>query len=525
MPVLPKPISVLRATWQTARMARRLERTNTAVPAQAETLTKLLEQIANSTYGRDLGISATMNYAEFRSRVPIRDYDQLEPYFRRIKRGEPNVLWPGHTLWFTESAGTTAKPKWLPVTEALADHFSTTAAAAMLYYTARVGDAGIFRGRRLCLAPFPRLNVIPPPELSGRSAPPDPLAVTPSGGWGYDPEDIEESRKDPKELSARIDAMVGRAIHQDVTLISGLPNWLLGFLEAVRDHAHSQKLAAPTLKQLWAKLEGLVHFGIPVAPFYDELRRLAGASVNFHEVYFAAEAFIAAQDGHAGLGLRLIEESGIFFEFLPLAEFNESLPLTLGAKALSLQEVKTEEDYVVLITTPAGLCRYVLGDVIRFVTLEPPRLTYVGRTKLRIDAFDEGVMEKPITDALVTVCQRHGWTITNFHVAPLFNNTLTGQQRGRHEWWVELRPGTAETPTGPILAPQLDAELQVRSAGYALKRKTVLEAPVVRLVMPGFFSHWMNLHDKRGRHQKMPRCRSDREIADELSAVACFNED
>lgn len=506
-------------------MARRLERANTAVPAQAETLTTLLEQIANSTYGRDLGITAAMNYEQFRSRVPVRDYEQLEPYLRRIKRGEPNVLWPGHTQWFTETAGTTGTPKWLPVTDALAEHLSTTAGDAMLYYTARVGDAGIFRGRRLCLAPFPRLNVIPPPELSGRAAPRDPLGVTPSGGWGYDPEDLEESRNDPKEPSARVDAMVGRAIRQDVTLLSGVPNWLLAFVEAVRDHAQTQKIAATTLKHLWPKLEGLVHYGIPVSPFYDELRRLAGSSVNFHEVYFAAEAFIAAQDGHAGLGLRLMEQSGVFFEFLPLAEFNASLPLSLGSKALSLQEARTDEDYVILLTTPAGLCRYVLSDIVRFTTLEPPRLIHVGRTNLSLAAFDEGVTEKAITDTLVAVCQRHGWTITNFHVAPLFNNSLTGQQRGRHEWWVELRPGTAETPTGPILAPQLDAELQMRSAGYAAKRKTILEAPVVRLVMPGFFSHWMNLQDKRGGHQKMPRCRSDRLIADEFSAVACFNED
>jgi hypothetical protein len=247
--------------------------------------------------------------------------------------------------------------------------------------------------------------------------------------------------------------------------------------------------------------------------------------VAFHEVYFAAEAFIAVQDGHSGAGLRLLGDNGLFFEFLPLADYNETLPLSLGAKALSLQEVRVEEDYVLLVTTPAGLCRYVLGDIVRFVSLEPPRILCVGRPKMRLSAFDENVIERDLTDALVAVCQHHNWTITNFHVAPLFNNTLTGGLRGRHEWWVELKPGTAETPTGPILAQDLDVDLQARNSTYALRRKTTLEAPVVRLVMPGFFSDWMERQGKSSGHQKMPRCRNDRIVADEFSAVALFNAD
>jgi hypothetical protein len=167
--------------------------------------------------------------------------------------------------------------------------------------------------------------------------------------------------------------------------------------------------------------------------------------------------------------------------------------------------------------------RYVIGDVVRFISTEPPRLIYVGRTKLQLSAFGEHVIEKEVTDALLAVCSRHQWTIVNFHVAPIFANTLTGQTRGRHEWWIELRPGTVATPIGPQIAAEIDAELQKLNDDYAAKRRGGgLDAPVVRLVMPGVFKHWLEFQGKWGGQHKMPRCRSDRVIADGLAQVTNF---
>ena len=527
MPVLPKPINLLRATWQTARMARRLRQRSRAVPAQAETFSRLMEKIAVTTYGGDLGITADMNYAQFRARVPIRNHDQLEPYLRRIKRGEPNVLWPGHCIGHTETSGTTGPAKWLPVTADLRTHFERAAHDALLHYTARVGHARVFRGRQLFLAPALDYAPIVPPELSGRPPPEgtrNPFRV--EAGWATkDSPDLVASPVRNPDVIPPTAELAQRALHQNITLLGGLPNWLLAFAANLRKCASTENKTVSSLREVWPDFECIVHHGIPIGPFQDELREAVGMSVAFHEIYFAAESFIAVQDGHSGAGLRLLGDNGVFFEFLPLADYNETLPLSLGAKAMSLQEVRVEEDYVLLVTTPAGLCRYVLGDIVRFVSLEPPRLLCVGRPRMRLSAFDENVIERDLTDALVTVCQNHNWKITNFHVAPLFNNTLTGGLRGRHEWWVELKPGTAETPTGPILANHLDEDLQARNSSYALKRKTTLEAPVVRLVMPGFFAHWMEKQGKTGGHQKMLRCRNDRMIADEFSALACFNAD
>jgi hypothetical protein len=265
---------------------------------------------------------------------------------------------------------------------------------------------------------------------------------------------------------------------------------------------------------------------VPLGPFEAELRRAFGPTVNFHEVYPASEGFIAVQDAGAAEGLRLLADAGLFFEFLPMRDFDEARLASLGPKAVPLEGVRPWEDYALLLTTPAGLCRYVLGDVVRFVSTEPARLIYVGRTRLQLSAFGEHVIEKELTDSLLAVCSRHGWSITNFHVAPLFVDSTAGQNRGRHEWWIELGSPTVEASAGAALARELDAEVMARNADYDAKRKGGgLEPPVVRLVAPGGFEHWLRHCGKWGGQNKTPRCRSDRAIADELMQLTRFKPD
>jgi hypothetical protein len=199
---------------------------------------------------------------------------------------------------------------------------------------------------------------------------------------------------------------------------------------------------------------------------------------------------------------------------------------TLGNKAVPIWGVRAGVDYALVLTTPAGLARYVTGDVVRFISTEPARIVYVGRTKLQLSAFGENVTERDLTEVLLAVCRRNGWTIVNFHVAPLFASSITGRSLGRHEWWVELKPGTVLTPTGPIMAPELDMGLKHMNDDYETKRNNGgMEAPFVRLVMPGVFEQWMNHHGKWGGQNKMPRCRNDRLIADELGRALQFAKD
>jgi len=304
-------------------------------------------------------------------------------------------------------------------------------------------------------------------------------------------------------------------------VLAGIPSWLLILAETLRAHAQDNGRSFTRLRELWPNLECLIHGGVPIAPFAGELRQALGPGVHFHEVYPASEGFIAAQDADSAHGLRLMTGSGLFFEFLPMNVFDESRLEQLGQYAVPLADVRQGIDYALLLTTPAGLCRYVIGDVVRFISTEPPRLIYVGRTKLQLSAFGEHVIEKELTDALTTVCAQHCWPVVNFHVAPVFVSTEEGRQRGRHEWWIEIKPGSEETPSAPVLGDELDAELQLLNEDYEAKRQGGgLEPPVVRLVPSGFFAQWLSLNGKWGGQNKMPRCRSDRTIADDFARMA-----
>jgi hypothetical protein len=529
MPALPKSLFYLGADFLTARTARKLRQVKKSGPAQNRTWRRLVAKLSATSYGRKAGIEPRMDYSAFRGRVPPQTYEKFAPYIERMKRGEADVLWPGQCAFYAVSSGTTAgRTKYLPITDEMFAHFRQAGLDSLLFYTSRMGQAGIFRGRHLFLGGSTTLALLPESDpfmayggdLSG-------IAALNLPGW------VEKHLYEPgtqiaqlADWPAKIDAIVERTWNLDIRMLAGIPSWILILAEQLRLRVDTGRVRLAHLQALWPNLECLVHGGVPITPFADELRAVLGPTVNFHEVYPASEAFIAAQDADSILGLRLMTDAGIFFEFLPMKEFDEATLSNLGTKAVPLEEVRTGVDYALLLTTPAGLSRYVIGDVVRFTSTEPPRLLYVGRTKLQLSAFGEHVIEKEVTDVLLGVCQRHGWQIVNFHVAPMFVNSLTGQKRGRHEWWVELKSGTVETPTGPAMATELDAELQRINDDYEAKRKGGgLEMPVVRLVIPGVFEHWMRQKGKWGGQNKMPRCRSDREVADELASLTKFTAD
>jgi len=404
-------------------------------------------------------------------------------------------------------------------------HFLQAARDSLLYYMARVGHTDVLRGRHVLLGGSTVLTRID--ETRADSAYTGVLSGIAAGKmprWArkhfYEPgEEIAKMIDWP----AKIEAIAKRTRSRDITLIGGLPSWVLMLAEAVRREAADGKASSVPLKDIWPHLECFVHGGVPVAPYLGELRTVLGPKVVFHEIYPASEGFIAAQDADAASGLRLMTGGGLYFEFLPMTVFDEGNLANLGPRAVPIEGVETGVDYALLLTTPAGLCRYIIGDVVRFVSTRPPRLIYVGRTRLQLSAFGEHVIEKELTDTLLAVCQRHGWSIVNFHVAPVLASTLTGQTRGCHEWWIELKVPMVETPTANVMSPELDVELTHRNSGYAAKRKgRGLEPPSVRLVMPGVFEQWMKKNGHWGGQNKMPRCRSDRLIADQLAELSRF---
>ncbi|MBI5689730.1 MAG: GH3 auxin-responsive promoter family protein [Verrucomicrobia bacterium] len=526
MPVWPKSFYTIRADLHTAAMARRLRRPSTGVAAQETAWQALRDQLAATSYWKSAGVERGMTYAQFRTRVAPRDHASLAPAVARMTAGDKDVLWPGECVLFAQSAGTTSgRRRLMPATEALLAHYRAAGHAALLHYTARVGHAGVFRGRHLlvggCARLVPLKDGAPTPRFAGDASG---LAELSLPAWVerhlYEPGLAVAQTDDWPE---RLERMAQRTRGRDLSLIAGLPEGLLQLAHAVQDAGAGPKHRVLNLEAVWPNLECCVHTGSLLAPYHEELRALLGPSVAFQEVLAATEGILAAQDGEPGAGLRLFTDVGIFFEFLPRAEYDGGRLESLGPRLLPLAEVKSGAEYVVFVTTPGGLARIPLGDVVRFLSVQPPRVVWVGRTDLQLSPFGERLSEVQVTRALVAVCERQKWSIVNFHVAPLGGGDLTGHAHGRHEWWIELRPGTVATPTGPQMAQQLDAELLAISEDYAARRRDgSLDAPLVRLVMPGVFAHWLRYRQQWGGLHKVPRCRSDRLLADELSQVTNF---
>jgi hypothetical protein len=527
MPVLPKSLVSIGAGFLAARAATRLAGDRNDGAAQEAVFKSLIPHLAQGYVWTEAGIEAGMTYEDFRARVPLQTYDDLSRHIDSMKEGAEDVLWPGRCPLFAVTSGTTSDaPKYIPVTDVMLAHFRRASLDSILWFAARHKKTRVFKGRHLLL---------------GGSIPLAPLvAADPGGPSAGDlsgivaanlPPWAERHYLEPDAGTARIAkwedklaAIADRTAPLDISLLGGMPGWVFEFVEVLRERG-ALGPDSP-LEELWPNLECLVHGGVPASPYLEELDLVLGSGVKFHEVYPSSEGFIAAQDSEASEGLRVMADAGIFFEFLPMADYDETRLHLLGPKAVPLSGVSAGVNYAVILTTPAGLARYVLGDVVRFVSTQPARLNYVGRTKLDLNAFGERVIEKEITDALLSVCRHNGWTVVSFHVAPLFSSSAIGRVAGRHEWWIELRAGTVLTPTGPIIAPELDTELRRLNKEYDAKRRSgVIEAPYVRLVMPGVFAHWMRHHGKWGGQNKMPRCRCDRIIADELGSALQFAKD
>ncbi len=514
--MLPKPLIRLGVNLLTRRTHAKLHARGTAIPSQEKTYKTLIAQLARGSFPRADGITPNLPYETFRATVPLRTYEGFTAPIEQMKRGAADVLLPGRCAHYAVSSGTTAgRTKYLPITDGMFRHFSRAGLDSLLYYTARTGHNRVFRGKHLFLGGATTLTPI------AEAKPFDAVAGDLSGLTALKmPAWVDQHIYEPGQTIAQLSdwpeklrAIAARTATRDITLVAGIPSWLLILAETLR--THTGKPADAPLNQIWPHLECCIHGGVPIAPFIDELRAAFGPQINFHEVYPASEGFIATQDADASAGLRLMTDVGLFYEFLPLRDYDESNLASLGPKAVPLSGVQPGIDYALVMTTPAGLYRYVIGDVVRFTSIEPPRLVYAGRTKLQLSAFGEHVIEKELTDALALICNQNNLTLSNFHVAPIFADTARGQTRGRHHWIIELKNETS--PPAETLAAQLDAELIRLNDDYEAKRKGGgLEPPLITLVAAGTFEKWLRSKNKWGGQNKTPRCRSDREIADQL---------
>lgn len=524
MTLVPRFLVNLWTGLKVARFARQQKALGRGGVVQQKTFEQRLAELAGTEFGKLHGLGADTTYEHFRDSVPLRTHDWFEPFILRMAAGESDLLVRGKCPYFVETAGAGgAAPKLLPVPEAMLAHFRAGLQSALFLYAHRAKDAGVFVGRHLQVGASTQLRPgkggtygtsfdgilalsLAPWAQKNLRSPPAPVAEMPEDG-------------------DKIDAIAKAMLRRDVTLVTGTPGLVCALSLAAREMASVGKQRMTHLQAVWPNLECFMHTGAPLGLFGDALRATLGPSVKFHELYAAGEGIFAAQDDGSPTALRVLADAGIFFEFLPHAAYHEASLAKAGPQCVRLDEVQVNVPYVPVITTPAGLVRYVTGDIVRFVTVDPPRLQFVGRTALQLNSCGERITEREALETLQAVCSRYGWQAIAFHVAPYEQRLGPGQVANVHEWWLELGTHTMKTPTANVLGPEFDAELSRRNPDYAARRaKGVLGAPLVRLVMPGVFESWAREHRKTASASKMARCRSDRLIADQLAALAPFHQ-
>ena len=497
---------------QTARLLfrRRLKqlerRERQAAGLQQAQLRNLLDKAAHTVWGERYDFAHLHDYQTFSERVPLQVYDEISPYVQRMIQGEKDVLWPGSTRWFAKSSGTTSdKSKFIPVTPAVLhkSHYQGPA-DCIAYYLRNYPDSRFFEGKGLILG-----GSHSPASLNSQAHQGDLSAVLLQHLGPL----VELFRVPSRriilmdEWESKLKAIVEHTCRANVTSISGVPSWMLTLIKAIL--AYTGKT---TLNEVWPNLEVFIHGGISFEPFRQCYKQLIPSDgMHYVETYNASEGFFALQNEPNDPAMLLMTDYGIFYEFVPLEELERPNP-----QAVPLEGVETGRNYALVISTPGGLWRYLIGDTVRFTSTNPYKLVITGRTKHFINAFGEELMVGNADKALAMTCEETGAILREYTAAPLF--ALEGKAEGCHQWLIEFE----KRPTDMALfAKRLDDHLQEVNSDYEAKRykQISLAPPEVLVAREGLFYEWLRNRGKLGGQHKIPRLSNSRDLLEELLAL------
>ena len=494
--------------WYGSRRRRQLEEVwRDPAGVQERALLRLTAAAQDTEFGLAHGFGSIRSVAEYQARVPVRDYGELRPWLERAAAGEESVAWPGRCRDWVKTSGTTAGDKVIPVTpEAFAAHKKGGWDALLRAASLAGGGQTLMGGPMLFLGGSTRRSPLGEGtqvgDLSGLVASRLPWGIR--GRYCPGPACAAIS-----EWAERLDAIAALASTQDIRLLSGMPSWLVILFERVARHAEAGGRRACSLGQLWPHLRVLIHGGVAFAPYADVFEEWLGRRLARVEVYPASEGFVGVQTESEG-GLTLMLDYGIFYEFVPVEDMGTEAP-----RRYTVAGVELGRPYAVVMSTPAGLWSYALGDTVRFTARDPLRLVITGRTRHYVNAFGENVIVEEVERALVRACRRTEAEVVEFTVAPRFPSAA--EPRGGHEWLVEFRV----PPTEPDdFARILDEALANLNTDYRTKRSgsVGMVAPTVTALPAGTFHRWMRTAGRLGDQHKIARVTNDRTIANALRA-------
>jgi len=469
---------------------------NRPVETQQAVFLKLIASAKNTQFGIDHQFSQIFSHHDFIKQVPVRDYEAIKPYVDRVVAGESNILWPGKPLYFAKTSGTTSGAKYIPLTKESMPYHIKAARNAILTYVHETGKTHFVDGKMIFLQGSPILeqkNGIQLGRLSGIVA-------------HFVPKYLQKNRLPSWETNciedweAKVDAIVAETAAQDMTVISGIPSWVQMYFEKLQ-----QKTSKP-VGELFKNFHLFIYGGVNFEPYRAKFENLIGRKVDTLELFPASEGFFAYQNKQNDPGLLLLLNAGIFYEFIPANVFYSADPprLTIG-------QVELGVNYVLIISTNAGLWGYNIGDTVQFTSLKPYKIIVSGRIKHFISAFGEHVIGKEVEQALSVALQDSTARVNEFTVAPQINPEVGLPY---HEWLIEFEQ---EPEDIEAFAQVLERELRRQNSYYDdLIVGKVLRSLVISCVQQNGFQAYMKSIGKLGGQNKIPRLSNDRKIADEL---------
>ncbi len=473
---------------------------------QQDWLTKLLKAAENTEYGQLYDFKSIRSIDEFQQRVPLNSYDTLKPYIDRLRKGEQQLLWPSDIKWFAKSSGTTAdKSKFIPVSpESLEECHYKAGKDMFSIYLNNHPDSGIFDGRNLSMGGSHHISEINSDAYYGDVSA---ILIQNLPFWAefLRIPNLEIALMDKWE--EKIEKMAQATIEKNVTSIAGVPSWTLLLLNRILEISNQKDIS-----NVWPNLEVFFHGGVSFTPYRNQFQNLISSSkMNYVETYNASEGFFGIQDTTNGNDMLLMLDYGIFYEFIPLEHIHNEHP-----KVLTLEQVQLNKNYAIVISTNAGLWRYIIGDTVYFTSLSPYRIKISGRTKTFINAFGEELIEDNAVKALSVACEKTNAEIVDFTAAPIY---LEDGKNACHQWLIEF----AKPPKDlQYFSEVLDNALKALNSDYEAKRyhDLMLKLPEIIAVPEKTFYNWLKTNNKLGGQHKVPHLSNDRKIVDAILSGA-----
>ncbi len=466
---------------------------------QAKTFNKLLLKGTDTEFGRDHNFSIIKNYEDFKNQVPIRDYEGLKPYVDKVVKGEKNILWPGQPLYFAKTSGTTSGAKYIPITKESIKTHVNSARDALLNYFLKTKNYKPINGKHMFLQGSPKLekkNGIYIGRLSGISA-------------HYIPKLFLNNRKPSwntnciEDWEEKVETIIKETVGEKMTIIAGIPSWVQMYFEKI------VSIENKSIKEVFPELSLYVYGGVSYDPYKSTFDKLFGKKVDTLATFPASEGFFGYQDTFTdeNTDLLLLLNNDIFYEFIKAEDY-----LKGKYERITLKDVQVNVNYLLIISTSAGLWGYNIGDTVKFTSIRPYRIIVSGRIKHFLSAFGEHVIAEEVETSMKIATKDHGVTIREFTVAPNINPK---EGLPCHEWYIEFetQPRDIKAFSKTLETEMLNQNIYYKDLIYG----SIIKPLEVISVKKGGFNDYMRSVGRLGGQNKVPRLSNDRKIADKLN--------